>query len=94
MVSQYFPLLGEEGRDVIKSTKSYYLVPWLRYSMGLPLQLYQDKLLMRSLLGLKLSRTQFSCYGGYDKIERAEFNKNKISRKLNKYYGSGSGQDC
>lgn len=85
-VEQYFPLLDREGKLSVFNFKSSYLVPWFRYTLGLPLKLYLDQVLSRSLLGQKLSRESFTFYGGYKLNNKSVIDKVKTNEKLKAYY--------
>ena len=85
-VDSYFPLLDQPGKDLIKSWKSSYMVPWARYTFGLPLQVYRDHLLQRQLLGLPLRREDFDFFGGYESLKTSNIDQENINKKLRLYY--------
>jgi hypothetical protein len=85
-VDFFFPLLDQSGKDLIKSWKSSYIVPWARYTIGLPLQVYRDRLLQRQLLGLPLKREDFSFFGGYESLKTSNIDQENINKKLRLYY--------
>jgi len=93
-MESYFPLLDQFGKEIIKSRKSTYLVPWCRYTLGLPLQLYLDKLLHRKLLGLSLGRQDFMFFGGYRALSTTNIDPVNINKKLQRYYQGSSITDA
>lgn len=94
-IDLYFPLLDQAGRDVIKSWNSSYLVPWARHTLGMPLQVYRERLLQRKILGLPLNRENFDFFGGYRSSKTSNVSQENISKKLKRYYNvtSSSGSN-
>jgi hypothetical protein len=90
-IDKYFPLLDQEGRDIVKSWKSSYLVPWLRYTAGLPLRGYLERFPPRKMLGMNLTRDDFAFFGGYRKINKSNINQDEINSKLKLYFDDPNG---
>jgi len=88
-VENYYLLLDEEGKSVVKSWSSSYLVPWLRYTVGLPVKLYQDQVLLSKLSGIDLSRDKIYFWGSHKLTAKSVISENMTNEKLRAYFGDG-----
>jgi len=86
----YFPLLDQTGKSTVRSWKYTYLVPWGKYTLGLPLKVYDERLLQRKLFGARLSREDFDYFGGYQVITSSNIDPIRINKKLSIYFSDGS----
>jgi len=96
VTSVYYPLLDQQGKSILWSWENTYLYPYGQYTLGLPLKIYDQRLLQRKLFSLKLNRDDFEFFGGYEKLTSSNTNNILIENKLNKYFyhpTSSSGSD-
>ena len=87
-IQQYYPLLDFQGRRVVRSMKSAYLVPWAQYTLGLPLKVYDQRLLQHMLRRNGVGRDDFEFFGGYQKTASSNLDPRHINRKLEVYFNS------
>ena len=92
-ISLYFPLLDEQGKHLIKSLDSSYLIPWAQNTYGVPFQIYKERLVIKELSGLPISRSDISYFGGYRSIKTSNIDEKNIKIKLEKYYSGLSQTD-
>ena len=85
-VNLYFPLLDQQGKDLIRSFDSSYLIPWARNTLGTPFQLYNEHYLLRELAGLPISRNDINFFGGFNKINTSNIDDKNIKIKIDKYF--------
>jgi len=90
-IENYYLLLDEEGKSIVKNLRSSYLVPWLRYSFGVPMKLYLDKILSSRLLGNALTPESIDFFGGYKMTTKSVIDKKMTNEKLKVYFSDDHG---
>jgi hypothetical protein len=81
-LTAYFPLLDDEGQAVVRSWETDFLVPWARNVLGVPLNVYDDRLLQAAWRGAAPPLEAFDCYGGYDPLTGSVLAAPLIEHKL------------
>jgi hypothetical protein len=85
-IEYFFPLIDRSGKELIESWKSSYLVPWGRYTMGFPLQIYRNLLLQKQLLKIPLKREDFNFFGEYQSLSTSNIDQENIDKKIKLYF--------
>jgi hypothetical protein len=91
----YYLLLDREGKDRLRTWTSAFLVPWMRFEFGIPLQIYDGYLLQWRSTGAVMSRDELEFVGGHIPSAVSKVDMKQIRRKWRVYYGShpGPGSD-
>jgi hypothetical protein len=62
---RYFILLDESTKSEIKSFRKNFIIAYLKYNLGFPIQIYSDKFVFKHLLGKNPILSDFQFVGGY-----------------------------
>lgn len=89
-IAEYFPVLDGEGRGVIQSWESSYTIPWMKYMLGAPFNLYLDQVFQKSLLGKRVTGQEYGFLGGYRGSAQSKVTKEAVARKVARYFYDGA----
>jgi hypothetical protein len=90
-IEAFFPILDAEGRALVASWNSAYLVPWAQNTLGLPLKFYDDGLLWRQLRGARLHPDDFEFFGGFEDTGVSHIDESIIKQKAASYFLEAGG---
>ncbi len=87
---KYYMLLDREARRVLRSGTGSYLVSWLKFDLGLPVEISRSSFVVKGGLGLPLRREDFPFSGGFYPSSRSQVTEEDIRQTLDRhYFGEG-----
>lgn len=84
-VETYLPLLDDKGLEFAKSDAKSYLLPYL-INYGLPVNIYNNKLLIKSILGKKLQKSDFPFIEGFHPSKNSNINISEMEKIIASQY--------
>lgn len=83
---RYFILLDESAKSEIKKFRKNFIIAYLKYNLGFPIQIYSDKFVFKYLLRRNLTLTDFQFVGGYYNSDLYNVNIADVKERIKKYY--------
>jgi len=91
LLATYFLLLDAEAIGRIRSFSKPFLINYLKYRAGVPIEIYKDDDLLRNLFGpVKFSRFPFA--GGFYLSTKSNLSPDFIKKKIDVYFYDGGAE--
>ena len=83
---RYFILLDESAKSEIKSFRKNFIISYLKYDLGFPIQIYSDKFVFKWLLRRNPILSDFQFVGGYYNSDVVNVNIRDVKERVKRYY--------
>jgi hypothetical protein len=83
---RYYALLDYPGKNKIKSFRKYFIMAFLKYDMGIPINVYKDRYAFKYLFKRDLNESDFEFVGTFYRSEESNIDINEIRTKIIEYY--------
>jgi hypothetical protein len=83
---RYYALLDYPGKNKIKSFRKYFIIAFLKYDMGIPINFYKDRYVLKYLFKRHLNESDFEFVGKFYRSEESNVDINEIRTKITEYY--------
>ncbi len=87
---RYYPVLSREARRLLRTRSRSYLVSWLKYELGLPLEIHRSGYLLKAALGRPLHRDDIPFFGGYHAGSTSNVKEEQVAATLERHYFGGA----
>ncbi len=86
---QYYMLLDESGKSVIRNFNQPFVVSTIKYDLGVPLEIYKNLQLWIKILLAKQQPGDYAFWGGYDTRNRSDIQMKRILWITGRHYYNG-----
>jgi hypothetical protein len=82
----YYYLFDDEALNILKSYNSGYIVNRLKAQFGVPIQVYNNAMILKLISGKELKKKDIAIFGEYNQTYKHDLEQKLIDIKIKKYY--------
>ena len=91
LLDRYYKILDDEGKNKIKSFRKYFILYFLKNDLGIPIGIYENDVLIKTLLNMQIEESDYNMIGGFYNSDNSNVNIQDIRQKIKEYFYNDNG---